>query len=1474
MVGDNPINRERWKLHGSNEDYWRADNPFIIGWYRMGEDEYPHGSVAGEPERTDSGPRHHHLDTNQEPNTFMQHVSGIAPWSTSGIMFDGASWGAGTVNRALHVDGSYYRDRTDFSTLGYYGQGSAIPSGVTMMGWCKVTDTATATTTPRKIWGNIEDTAGGNDGEWMITITPSNRAIEFTYYGLSATSVVATTLNDPNNVTDPNQEFFFACQISKGNPASSEDIDEGSGILRIFLGTTVSGLRESAVTNIDGTRPANFWRGDNTQKGNLNEFAYTFGADPQSARGNANQRHLPPSSVIDEFIIVQDGELNLNRMQHYMNSGITQDDQDPLSLAETFAPALPGTDDLVAYWTFDEQGGANTSPNTPSFTNLDMFLTGVSFVDGVRGGSGIRPNFLVGNYDGFTYPTVSRNGLPHVPAGSGLNFLFPDRDMTWIGWVRTEGVVSHGGNVGFWGTSDRHVATYFATYIFNAGVGGIPASLDMGITPSGGLFERTASISAISAVGTPNDARGMNAGDWHLLGIVFDITHGFTRVVLDAQDVYPMHMLLSSGITKEHMAALGLDAAGFAFGNVNGSDRPSFDDWAVYERVLSLPEMSGYALSGIEITPINSPISTQLKRTVGWWKLDELTSFDPDNIDGVRYDDDSWYRHHLTALSGGFEQGDSLNTRIGTNSASVTQSGSTAAIAGTDSSSNLDFSTSGVWASSGFAAGCWMYVPSGDLQTQGNGSSGLAGDHMFMGVWGQSEDEQSWLLGMRDDTFFARVKIPGLPGSQIQTTSGIPFNTPFFVGMKVVPSGSNTVVEIFRSEDPDDPSDLQLVGREVGLTTTNSLDGGGVSGFSLLNASNLDYGFPSGTRIQGAFVFAGGLGLTETDIGLIKVAGVDDVPLTSGGVSIVDPANVSHWRFDEQGDQFRDWGRAQNFVRPVNIDGNKAGTFPAIHTSGVIIRQQEWYDTAFNPETSGLDLAADNKSWTWLSWVLPNAIAPSNEAVIMGKGGPQSGIEIYMPTNTTLPSVRASGDNSQAYNGGLLPAQWNHLAVVYDRDNDEFATIINGRYAGTHTNPLLGVPPNASGMAIGGRGDQELAPLFGGTQFSGIMDDTMIFSRALSLPEISGLAANTYNFVENLGPASGAPIGGYISGIGIEIVSGLIGLWMHGSAQELELVAGYVSGVSGAIGQHGGFIHGKAFVSEVHGGWLHGAGLTSGTFGYFLYGLDIVSGFIGSYQFGACQGISEFDVTLNFNIVSFLDFDARLGVEKTRIYDFDARLGVIRITAPPECTLEMPLIGEIASGIPYTLTVQGSGIAQDGKDLKKVRFTFADFKGAELGTLVSGEPNSGLYEASRVLDTSGWYTVKIEALDSFGYRTSCCRPFLLIPSGVPSGTYLAQLPSLQLSATPTNGSTIQRVFFEHTITDLDTTSGVLEYTDFADEQEILVNSLEMPSGSKIFTSGTREHDYTMPGLYCSVWSVSGEWGIVSDTISLGVDFQL
>lgn len=363
-------------------------------------------------------------------------------------------------------------------------------------------------------------------------------------------------------------------------------------------------------------------------------------------------------------------------------------------------------------------------------------------------------------------------------------------------------------------------------------------------------------------------------------------------------------------------------------------------------------------------------------------------------------------------------------------------------------------------------------------------------------------------------------------------------------------------------------------------------------------------------------------------------------------------------------------------------------------------------------------------------------------------------------------------------------------------------------------------------------------------------------------------------------------IGSFVDGLQADQISGLIGSFAHGFIQPSSLFGSTTHGIvipSGSFGGYlfaedniidsffGGFVNGLSNISGTLGGFVSASEAVSGLLGSFIRGAQSFSGIVGSYSFGALQNSDEFDISLTFQVITSQDFGSRVAVEKTASKSFDSRVSIARITSPPSCDLTLPEYGLVASGLPYTLSVAGNAVALDGKKITRTRFTFADFKDSASGTLVSGNQTSGLYQASRVFDTAGWYTVKMEALDNYGHISSSARPFLLLPSGSTSGAYLSTLPGVSISATSSSGVAIHRIGITHAISGLSTTSGVLEYTDFADQKVSLVNSLEFPSGTQ-FTNFIRTHDYTVPGRFTPVWAVSGSWGIVSDSISDGVDY--
>jgi len=1497
-----------WNPNPGSVNYWRSDNPCLVLLHLMGDDEPPPPTAASlgpwSTFRKDSGPMKLHVTdgTNPDAASFETNIgvatTGLAPsqnfgdgtghptTSDSGLIFNGSSWVAGAHAEGFGVNfGDYLMERENATSNGGMGTWSfSNPSGLTICGWCNFAKTSTNTSTYRRIVG-VRSIEGSTNGGWSVSIRPNDMSLRWEFVIAGGTRLRAvTTIGNANNPV-PDEPFFFACQISRdreNEQGTGYTSCNASGVMSIWIGTPQSGLIHTtrgsfAHSNVCGWGP-------------LRADYISYGGTGNGVNGISSSEHLSPNSVIDSIAVINDAPstsgLEVLRLNGWNHVPATSDVEH-----SSFVPVLPGTEDLVGYWDWIDEF---TSQGEDSFVLLNKAPTtsGILPIDFIApGGASFGATFSTAdNTADPVVPFTNKSMIPNetttvggqisnvndtgigvlIPAGSGINHLFPSTNpgkegWTWIYWAQ------NAVEIGWQHKTLTQNNTKFVENYGDASNFENPGSYNVNFRGSGIIKE---GIMYTPAATTNNrNLRKVATDEWHLRAIVWqtDATMVYSYWDGNSLEFASQRAHPSSGFSKEGHVE-DPDASVFRIRNATpGSVTTS--QWgpvAVYNRILSVAEMSGWALSGVSTVPFVSPIGTNFKQTLGYWPLDEFTVYHPTIVSGVRLNDESWYRHHLTNVSGQFSfDADPLNSRIANNALQVDTSGAMVSLERIFTGSNLDMSNTRVVGSSGFSMGCWMHLPSGDLETQGNGSSGLFGDHMFMGCWDQEVDSRSWFLGMVDNKIRGRVVLDDGTVRNFSTNLTPRFNDKFFVGMDVQPSGSVLNGRMFYAEEFADDEFLAIHDSTFG-NSTDVLQSVGASGFSILNAPNLQFGFPSGTRMNNPFVYAGAPIVSDW-IG-IKQAGINEVTLGSGAVSVTDPENISHWKFDDQASRFVDFGKEQNFLFPINQDGNKIGVIGAIHSSGVVIRRPEYYDTlANNPQSRRLDLGSGNQSWTFLSWVFPPTISNSDRHYIMAKSDGMSGIQVYTPPDSLNPTTNASGIISASENGSLAPGQWNHLAVVFDRNNNEFTTIVNGRYAGTTFDTLVEVPVNNSGMAFGGRGDQQLVALPGGSAFSGYLDDPMLFSRALTLPEVSGLAANSYSYNDGYTEFTGGPVGGYISGLPQFIISGLIGSFLHGSAQDVELIGGYVSGVEGLCIPYGGFIHGKAFTSGHIGAFLHGSKEASGVFGHFIHGIDSVSGFIGHYAFGACESNGEFDVILNFSVITNKSFDARLGVEKTQFIDFDAKLGVIRITQPPSCTFEAPLTGELGSGTPFVLTVSGSGIAQDNKDIIGTRFTFADFKDAEKGTLVGGVANSGLYQAQREFDTAGWFTLKIEVIDSFGYRASCCRPFLLVPSGSTSGAFINSLPGVSIESSTNTGSAINTVSFTHSLSGLDTTSGLLSYTDYSDQQESLVDSLEMPVGTQ-FVDFVRRHDYTMPGFYCPIFVVSGEFGIVSDTVANGIDY--
>lgn len=1489
----------------SPTNFWRSDNPAICAWYRFGDDSDPESLARYLPDDSgdraynsgllvDSSNRQNHLVWGSNLLTNLNDAwtaaSGIPSYSVSGLRFGGSRWtDIGNIRSIIYIDPEGWGEAGSGGSRGHFGFGTdTLASGFAVMGWATIPDIdGGGGTSRRPLIGNGEDTGGGNFYQWSVNYYEEdggeNRVFEFKYRDNTGSQKEVTSVGDPFP-TVSGEPVFICATIHREIPVPFGQGADGSGLLNLYVGTSVSGLRKIKTTEFASSDLRQ-------QRGTETQNRFSIGMDARNARTNVGTtQHVPSGTVMDEWVMVNFGNMPESFIEHYMNSGIVHVLEDDPN-QDVFVPIEPGDTDLVAYWTFDNQDGINSAPITSG--GLDMTLAGVSPQPGIRGGSGIR--CLNGFGRGGLIAASDTGNFPHVTRNEGLLDLFPDINVsdqwTWIGWVKDRpfGVNRFGGCLGWFNGSENHTA--FSTGDWRNGFG-----TTNNIDVQGRGIQCQASGHGGTLSNAPNGGsqeRQMNrqatvANSWQLWAMVWDFRNGILYSVKDANHVFfeSQRFSAESGLSRQDLE----DNANSLFMFASNANIPSdyendFDDWAIYKRKLTLPEMSGYALSGIAVSPILGPTDTSDQRVLGAWKLDNSGVYtDPSGDARLRYEDSSWYVHDFSLVSGTFDTDATMNERWGDTSSKVVTSGSMLGIRRTEHGANLDFSQATMFEGSGFTAGMWLNVPSGDFGTFGNGTSGLYGDHHIMGSWSQVESEQSWQLIVRDNRLKLNMRFIGSL-NEITSTVDIPFNTDFLAVVQVTPSGGGTLVELYQGTDSDTTSNLQQVER-ISLSAASHLQAVGASGFSLLNVPHTQQGFPSGTKAQGAFVYAGPL--NAGGVGELKRGGITIEERSAASPGNTDIDNVSHWKMDRPGAKITDFGRQQNFLTNRNSVGKTVTeTIAAIHASGAKLEQAEWLTTlANNPGTRGLDLGqnlnGEDSSYTVLGWMKPNdTTATIDDEILFGKHPLRGlGYQCFIEQNEHRPIVNSAGIETSGNNSIVIRGDFNHLAIIHDKTKDYQTVLLNGRYAGTTFSPLKVITPNESGFALGGRGD----PIgnnfaFGGAGFSGIMDDWMVFSRALTLPEISGLAANSYNYSIASGTAQTFAIGGYLSGIASNIISGIMGAWMHGMAQDLELVGGYVSGVSGDFGHTGGFVHGRAFLSGFVGGFVHGSELVSGFHGGFVHGRQFVSGYFGSYAYGACDANGEFDIAFTYQIVSADDFDARMAVELTRLKEFDARLGATILTAPPTCTLQDPLGGTVVSGLPYTLTVQGSGIANNGKNLDRVRFTFSDFKDAESGTLVGGVKDNGLYQASRVLDTSGLFTVKIETIDDFGYRSSCCQQILVMPSGdatsIPSsGAYLNSLPGLSLTAGIVSGVAKEIVSFTHALSGLGDISGILEYTDYADQQESQITSIEMPTGTIFggtYPVGVRQHEYSTPGTYCSVWAASGNWGIVTDTTAVGFD---
>jgi len=1412
-----------YNLFSSHTDFLRTDNPLLRLYYRLGDSPppsptvHPWGSSGSGMMTDDSANKYHLTDGGMIGGTDITIVSGLVPYSPgggSGLRYNLT----GTVSKRIFLNIQDMVLSAGALTATRFNR----PSGWSITGWTSIVAT-TGSVNAHIINMSSNPSAMANGESFALVLDMGTAPIGHLKFAAQMDDTTTFILRANRYPLPATGSGIFWAVVYENT--STLGTAAGSGIFKIYIGDCrSSGVTEAATQVISNRANVMMEQVENTTE------PLTLGLRSTQA---ATAAFIPDGSILDDISMWQYA-LTVPQLEHIKNSGITVV-SDSMPVGNEGTPVRPGTNDLKTYWTFDNNNnaivlGENSAPSTSGRYDMHINAADVTPVPGVRGGSGIKIN----NNDNPPGQGVT------LYRNSGFPELFPSDpfgSFTWIGWVK-HNTAFHNFSFG-WNRNDVIGATDPKQRM---GHGRRNTEPSVG----GGLIQFDAS-GQVENVTTENMTQGSNLrpplGAWTLLAAVWDNTNRLCYSVINANKILGFQHGPPSGFSRSRFDVSSPDAdAKWTLLPHVASANLDFDDWAIYNRVLTFPEMSGYALFGIATGEVESEFNTSDPRILGYWPLSSSGSY---GLNGFRFEDSSFYLHHLIGIQGEFATTTAIQDTE-TAALKLLSSGSLLHLNQANHGANLDFSQREVWAS-GFTAGLWINIPPGiNINEQ---------DIHLMGAYGNSSDgdDSPWQLAIIDGKVAARVYLNGATSSIISDTD-FSFGEDVFLAVSMRPSGNNTSIHLYSGMLDITVSEIysnSVLGRDFIPVTT--------SGFSLFNIPNYtlsigtNIGCPSGTVCQAPFVMADFI--TESGLDNIREAGMTKSTISAATVSSTDPSNISHWKFDFNSELISDAGQDQYYLAKLGTDTYILAS--GIHASGIRVSTQSWFQTQPG-NNSRLNIGSG--SFTVLGWLKLEDLPDLTPKYIFSKGitGP-SGYECTINDTTSLITFAGSGHAASGNNSPLDIDSFNHIAIVYDVENRQNRVIINARYAGTTFDGVPFIAANSSGFALGGRslGDGVVDPDFGGGALSGLLDDWLVFNRALTLPEISGIARDSYNFSTGANQDAGY-VGGWLEGVAGTAVSGLIGAWLHGFNTDYAIQGGWLSGINGEVTHIGGWLHGLAQFSGLQGAWLHGMGQASGLIGAYLQGYDFGSGLIGSYLIGAREASAEFDITFTFEILSAKDFDAKLVVEHSNTKDFDARISILQITFPPACVVVSPTSGLIQA-VPYTLTLQVSGEAYQGKIIEASYITWSDFTENSLANLVAGNNISGLYEASHTYITPGLYTPCINFIDSFGYRTSCIYQLLVLPSGVPSGIFIPSLPSLQIITSEEQGVTI----LETTFTTLASGAAILmDSFDFSDGQSTLNNSTERPENG-IYTSVGLPHSFPIPGDYHPVWSCSGVSGIMT-----------
>lgn len=228
----------------------------------------------------------------------------------------------------------------------------------------------------------------------------------------------------------------------------------------------------------------------------------------------------------------------------------------------------------------------------------------------------------------------------------------------------------------------------------------------------------------------------------------------------------------------------------------------------------------------------------------------------------------------------------------------------------------------------------------------------------------------------------------------------------------------------------------------------------------------------------------------------IDFAGSFGVAFGTGIESQLQNGLVAHWKMDENtGTTLSDSsGNANN---SQNFSGNTTWA-PGRYGSGLLFDGNN--DAVLFNETPSTDLGALTDSYTVSTWFKTTTNA-SSTVVLVNKGvGAASPMSLEL-SDTEVAQFRifGGGNSSLAVGSAALnDGKWHLITGVRDVNEDKVFIYVDGELAGLTTDTLTSSAANDSQLSLGAAED-----LSG--DFTGTMDDTRIYNRALSASEVQML---------------------------------------------------------------------------------------------------------------------------------------------------------------------------------------------------------------------------------------------------------------------------------------------------------------------------------------------------------------------------------